>query len=132
MTSTGTDRAISAVVIAVLATLLLALGQETAGASPLILPGPSLKPGKAGWLEVVAPRRATSCSLSFRGGQRSYGPYRVPLGGPTRLVRWKVPKSARGSWKAAFSCHAGRGSRAASLGRYVREVVIRKAEATDG
>lgn len=93
--------------IAVLAAACLAAAPSIASAQPVILPSPTFKAGGKGWLEVVAPAGTRSCRLTLHGGGRSYGPYRVSLGGPTRLVRWRIPKGARGSARAAFACKAG-------------------------
>jgi hypothetical protein len=87
----------------------------SAGAGPLILPAPVFRAGATAGLEVVAPDHAHSCALSLRGGGRRLGPYRVALGGPTRLVRWRVSDAARGSWHARLACRGAR-SRAARRG----------------
>jgi len=78
-----------------------------ASANPVVLPSPKAHPGGTAHLEVVAPADASRCSVSFRGRGVRYGPYRVSLGGPTRMLSWRVPASAGGSWKARLSCRGG-------------------------
>ena len=68
----------------------------SAGADPVILPSPKAHPGGIARLEVVASAGASACVISFSGGGH-YGPYRVSLGGPTRMIHWKVPSNASGS-----------------------------------
>ncbi len=78
--------------------------------SPVVLPSPNLRPGETARLEVVAPAGASACSVSLRGGGRRYGPYRVSLGGPTRMISWRVPAGASGTWKVRLNCR-GKGRR---------------------
>lgn len=110
---------------------MLVLAAE-AGAKPLIFPAGKAYPGGTGFLELAAPGNASSCRLSFLGAHRRVGPFRVSLGGPTRLVRWKIGHSAKGSWQARLSCrgNARRGLKrkeSRSLGTFTRTIVIQRA-----
>lgn len=106
-------------------------------ASPVVLPGSVLKRGGVSAVEIVAPQSSASCSITFAGARR-YGPYRLALGGPTRIVRWKMPKSARGTWAGLVVCRDAAGTsmgiakvslvvghRGRSRGRFVRARSLR-------
>lgn len=105
-----------------------------AGAKPMIFPRGELASGQTAWLEVVAPADARSCSLAFTGAEYRYGPYPVSLGGPTRVVRWKVGRNARGTWRGRLSCRAARRGRkpGKSLGTGTAKVVVGRSGAADG
>lgn len=111
-------------------TLLIAFGATSAAAAdPLILPTAKLHSGRAALLEVAAPDGATACRLSFRDHERLFGPYRVSLGGPTRLVRWKVGNGASGSWRVRMNCrgaqrHGVQGGHEHSIGTSTRTIVV--------
>jgi hypothetical protein len=102
---------------------------STSTGSPVVLPSPKVRPGETARLEVVAPAGASACSISLRGGGRRYGPYRVSLGGPTRMISWSVPAGASGSWKGRLGCRGEgrrglRRARARSLGVGVGRIVV--------
>jgi hypothetical protein len=106
----------------VLAIFVFAVGASAAVAQPLVLPHTAFRAGKLAALEVVAPGTARSCTISIRDAGRLVLHRHVPLGGPTRLVRWRVGKTARGTWRTVFSCY-GRGGTA--LGSDRSTVTIR-------
>lgn len=111
---------------------------STAAAAPVVLPSPKVRPGGTAHLEVVASAGASACAVSFRGGGRRYGPYRISLGGPTRMLSWGVPGSARGTWKARMSCRGDgrrgmiRRGKSSRLGVDVGRVVIGRREPAGG
>jgi len=60
-------------------------------------------------LEIVAPSEARVCMLGFRRRGVHYGPYRVSLGGPTRMNKWKVSPGGARYLEGLSSC-AGPGA----------------------
>ena len=108
--------------------LTVALLPSVATAQPLILPHPAFRAGHFGALQVVAPARASSCELVIGG--RHYRPVRhtVPLGSPTRVIRWKVGRSARGRFRVAFTCRGRR----RSLGSFESDIVVGRSGAPRG
>jgi hypothetical protein len=104
---------------------LVVLGQTTilvqsADAHPVILPGGKVVAGHPAWIEIVAPKGAAHCSITFRGDRQS-SQYRVKLGGPTRLLHWTVSHGVHGTWSAQLSC---RGRRHRRLGSASRRLVV--------
>jgi hypothetical protein len=114
-----TNGLVMAVVLAL--GLSVTVGAGAAVAKPLILPAPAFEPDHHAGLELVAPPGARSCALNFFGRGRSYGPYRISVGGPTRFAHWRVPSSARGRWTARLAC---RGAGGRTLGRGHRLIRI--------
>jgi hypothetical protein len=92
--------------LVVFAVLVLASvnASDAFATQPLILPHASLRPGHEAGLEVAAPRGTTACWLSIRNAKQVVMRHGVTLGGPTRIIRWRVGRSARGTWHVAFSC----------------------------
>ena len=88
----------------------LAVGASVAHAQPIVLPHPTFKAGKFAALHVAAPSGSRSCVMVFRATRRTVMRRHVTLGGPTRLVRWRVGASARGTWRATLTCY-GRGGK---------------------
>jgi hypothetical protein len=112
-------------------TFLVCVGfsASAAAAQPVVLPHPTFHAGKPAALEVVAPGDARSCTITVRGSRGVALRGHVPLGGPTRRVRWRVNASARGTWRAAFSCY-GRGG--AALGTTHATVAVRSSGPAHG
>lgn len=101
--------------------LLTVEGQ--AAAAPLVLPHPSFRPGKAAGLQVAAPAGSMACNVTMRGSRGPVLRHRVSLGGPTRLLRWRIGGSARGTWHVDFGCV---GIRRQSLGVARSRIVVRR------
>ena len=101
---------------ALVAVLIILAAATPASARPLILSFPeATSKGQAMTLEIVAPPEARTCSLGFTRRGRKYGPYRVSLGGPTRMTKWKLARGVRGTWKARLTCGTSK-KRPGSLG----------------
>lgn len=114
-----------------LAALAVAAAPATAG--PVALPGRVLHPGHSGQVEVVTPAAARSCSIAVPG-QTSH---RVRLGGHSRLVRWRVGRTARGTWRVRLSCRvpksSGKGATHGTvLERTTAKLTVRRAGHREG
>ena len=111
--------------IASIVTALVLTHDASAASAPLVLRHPVYKPGNVVGLEVVAPRGARSCRFTIKAHHRVVARRGVSLGGPTRMISWRVGRSARGSFAAALSCSGGNWS----VTRRTRLVVKRSGRA---
>jgi hypothetical protein len=87
--------------------VVLTLAEGASASAPLILPHPAYRAGHRAGLQVAAPHDAKSCRLTIKTGHRVVARHRVSLGGPTRIITWRVGRSARGSWGAVLFCSGG-------------------------
>ncbi|MCW3001921.1 MAG: domain containing protein [Conexibacter sp.] len=88
--------------------LLLSAAGSASAESPVILPiHGALRPGRLAAIDVVAPEAATACTVVFSTAGRRARSYHVPLGRPSRTLRWRVSRHARGTWGAKVTCDTG-------------------------
>lgn len=104
-------------------TLTLLVIASSASAAPLFLPGDQAAPGGNARMEVVPPQKARTCSLAMSGRHRGTTSYRLALGGPTRFVRWSIPRGARGTWSVRLACRDGAGR---SLGATSKQLRVKR------
>ena len=95
-----------------------------AAAQPLILSHPKFRPSRMASLQVAAPSHAASCRLLIGSGRHAGMRLKVRLGGPTRIVRWRVGNYAHGAWETRFAC-SDRQNR--SLGSTTTTIVVGRA-----